>query len=195
MDGAILPKVAWAAAYAATSAIANPAFLSVAATPFEIPRAMSGASASARINKAAATADPRFARSPSASPTAAVIATESTAPRTQCAPAMRVDEAAFAAKMLADRLLARLDALGLCCARVAVEAETEHGEHLTGREVHADAVDGEGVAVPHRDVAELQHGPILHQNAPTLGTRSRSTSSTTAAVVVASTTEAARAMP
>jgi len=46
-------------------------------------------------------------------------------------PATRVDEAAFAAKMLADRMLARLDALGLCCARVVVEAETEHGERLT----------------------------------------------------------------
>jgi protein ImuB len=46
-------------------------------------------------------------------------------------PAMRVDEAAFAAKMLADRMLARLEARGLCCARVIVEAETEHGERLT----------------------------------------------------------------
>ncbi len=46
-------------------------------------------------------------------------------------PAVRVDEAAFAAKMLADRMLARLDTLGLCCARVIVEAETEHGERLT----------------------------------------------------------------
>ena len=33
--------------------------------------------------------------------------------------------------MLADRMLAHLDALGLCCARVIVEAETEHGERLT----------------------------------------------------------------
>ncbi|MDQ1432290.1 MAG: protein ImuB, partial [Actinomycetota bacterium] len=46
-------------------------------------------------------------------------------------PATRVDEAAFAAKMLADRLLAHLDALGMCCTRVVVEAETEHGERLT----------------------------------------------------------------
>jgi len=43
-------------------------------------------------------------------------------------PATRVDEAAFAAKMLADHLLARLDELGLACDRVVVEAETEHGE-------------------------------------------------------------------
>jgi protein ImuB len=45
-------------------------------------------------------------------------------------PAMRVDEAAFAAKGLADRLLDRLDTLGLSCMRVVVEAETEHGEQL-----------------------------------------------------------------
>ena len=44
---------------------------------------------------------------------------------------MRVDEAAFAAKMLADRLLGQLDELGLSCTRVMVEAETEHGERLT----------------------------------------------------------------
>jgi protein ImuB len=46
-------------------------------------------------------------------------------------PATRVDEAAFAAKALADRLLGRLDAMGACCTRVVVEAETEHGERLT----------------------------------------------------------------
>jgi protein ImuB len=46
-------------------------------------------------------------------------------------PASRVDEAAFAAKSLADRLLARLDELGLSCLQVVVEAETEHGERLT----------------------------------------------------------------
>ncbi len=45
-------------------------------------------------------------------------------------PAERVDEAAFAAKSLADQLLGRLDELGLSCLRVIVEAETEHGERL-----------------------------------------------------------------
>jgi protein ImuB len=45
-------------------------------------------------------------------------------------PAARVDEATFAAKVLADRLLARLEAAGLWCTRVVVEAETEHGEVL-----------------------------------------------------------------
>lgn len=46
-------------------------------------------------------------------------------------PATRVDEVAFAAKELADRLLERLGALGLSCSQVVVEAETEHGERHT----------------------------------------------------------------
>ncbi|GIU90570.1 MAG: hypothetical protein KatS3mg010_1669 [Acidimicrobiia bacterium] len=45
-------------------------------------------------------------------------------------PAARVDVAAFAAKGLADRLLARLAERGLACTRVVIEAETEHGERL-----------------------------------------------------------------
>ncbi len=55
-------------------------------------------------------------------------------------PATRVDEAAFAAKMLADRLLAHLDARGLCCTRVIVEAETEHGERLARTWRHEGAL-------------------------------------------------------
>ncbi|MFM8304663.1 MAG: DNA polymerase Y family protein, partial [Actinomycetota bacterium] len=51
-------------------------------------------------------------------------------------PATRVDEAAFVAKGLADRLLARLAALGLTCVEVTVEAETEHGEHRARRWRH-----------------------------------------------------------
>jgi protein ImuB len=46
-------------------------------------------------------------------------------------PAARVDIAAFAAKGLADRLLARLAERGLACTRVVIEAETEHGERLS----------------------------------------------------------------
>jgi protein ImuB len=45
-------------------------------------------------------------------------------------PATRVDTAAFAAKVMADRLLGRLAERGLGCTRVRVEAETEHGEQL-----------------------------------------------------------------
>jgi protein ImuB len=57
-------------------------------------------------------------------------------------PATRIDEVAFAAKGLADRLLGRLDALGLACTQVVVEAETEHGEHRARRWRH------EGVLTP-----------------------------------------------
>jgi len=45
-------------------------------------------------------------------------------------PAERVDTATFVAKALADDLHARLDHLGLACTRVAILAETEHGESL-----------------------------------------------------------------
>jgi protein ImuB len=45
-------------------------------------------------------------------------------------PADRLDVAVFAGRALAERLLARLDDLGLACVRVRVEAETEHGEGL-----------------------------------------------------------------
>jgi protein ImuB len=45
-------------------------------------------------------------------------------------PVARVETAAFAAKGLAERLMARLNALGLSCTRVMIEAETEHGERL-----------------------------------------------------------------
>ncbi len=45
-------------------------------------------------------------------------------------PAERVDVAAFAAKALADELVARLERLGLTCTRLRIEAETEHGETL-----------------------------------------------------------------
>lgn len=65
-------------------------------------------------------------------------------------PATRVDEAAFAAKGLADRLLERLDALGLACTQVAVEAETEHGERLSRRWRH------EGTLTPAALVTRLR---------------------------------------
>jgi len=45
-------------------------------------------------------------------------------------PAERVDTAAFAAKQLAHELHEQLADRGLACTRVAIEADTEHGEHL-----------------------------------------------------------------
>ncbi len=46
-------------------------------------------------------------------------------------PVERVDTAAFAARTLAERLHERLARRGLACTRVAIEAQTEHGEQLT----------------------------------------------------------------
>ena len=46
-------------------------------------------------------------------------------------PVERVDTAAFAAKALAEQLHAGLARRGLACTRVAIEAQTEHGEQLT----------------------------------------------------------------
>jgi protein ImuB len=46
-------------------------------------------------------------------------------------PADRVDVAAFAAKVLADELVERLERLGLACTRLRVEAHTDHGETLS----------------------------------------------------------------
>jgi protein ImuB len=46
-------------------------------------------------------------------------------------PAVHVETAAFAAKGLAEQLMARLGRLGLACSRVTIEAETERGERLT----------------------------------------------------------------
>lgn len=45
-------------------------------------------------------------------------------------PVDRVDRAAFAVKALADELHGRLAAHGLACTRVAIGAQTEHGERL-----------------------------------------------------------------
>ncbi len=45
-------------------------------------------------------------------------------------PVERIDQVAFAAKSLADELFDRLDRNGLACLRLAVEAESEHGETL-----------------------------------------------------------------
>ena len=45
-------------------------------------------------------------------------------------PVVQVETAAFAARAIAERLLARLASLGLACTRVMIEAQTEHGERL-----------------------------------------------------------------
>lgn len=61
-------------------------------------------------------------------------------------PADRVDRAAFVGKALADELHARLAAEGLACTRVAVEAETEHQEHLERLWRHEGALSAAAIA-------------------------------------------------
>jgi protein ImuB len=61
-------------------------------------------------------------------------------------PAERVDTAAFVARSLAAELHARLGALGLGCTRVAIEAETEHGEHLVRLWRHAGTLSAGAIA-------------------------------------------------
>ncbi|HLI00393.1 MAG TPA: hypothetical protein VKV06_06370 [Acidimicrobiales bacterium] len=61
-------------------------------------------------------------------------------------PAERVEVAAFVAKALADQLHAGLAAAGLACTRVAIEAETEHGETLVRLWRHAGALTAGAVA-------------------------------------------------
>jgi protein ImuB len=46
-------------------------------------------------------------------------------------PAHRIDAAMFVGKAVADELAARLASLGLACARIAITAQTEHGEERT----------------------------------------------------------------
>jgi len=57
-------------------------------------------------------------------------------------PVERVDTAAFAARSLAEQLHAGLARRGLACTRLAIEAQTEHGEQLTRMWRH------EGVLTP-----------------------------------------------
>ena len=61
-------------------------------------------------------------------------------------PADRVDMAAFAAKAMADELHGRLAVLGLACTRIAIEAETENGEHLLRLWRHEGALSAGHVA-------------------------------------------------
>ncbi|MDQ2728143.1 MAG: DNA polymerase Y family protein [Actinomycetota bacterium] len=61
-------------------------------------------------------------------------------------PVDRVDRAAFVARSLADRLHGGLADLGLACTRVAIEAETDHGEHLVRLWRHNGALDAVAVA-------------------------------------------------
>jgi protein ImuB len=61
-------------------------------------------------------------------------------------PAERVDMAMFVAKALADELHESLAARGLACTRIAIEAETEHGEHILRLWRHDGALSSRAIA-------------------------------------------------
>ncbi|MDH3704755.1 MAG: DNA polymerase Y family protein [Acidimicrobiia bacterium] len=61
-------------------------------------------------------------------------------------PVDRVDQAAFVARTMAEQLHQRLEHDGLACIRVAIEAETEHGEHLVRLWRHEGALTAGAMA-------------------------------------------------
>ncbi|NNE75140.1 MAG: DNA polymerase Y family protein [Acidimicrobiales bacterium] len=61
-------------------------------------------------------------------------------------PIERVDQAAFVAKTLAEQLEQQLQHEGVACTRVAIEAETEHGELLVRLWRHEGALSAAAVA-------------------------------------------------
>lgn len=82
-------------------------------------------------------------------------------------PAQAMDVVAFAAKTLADTLHARLAEQGLACTRIAIEAETEHGESLSRLWRHDGALTPGAVA----ERVRWQMDGWLHSDdgAPTAG--------------------------
>ena len=82
-------------------------------------------------------------------------------------PVDRVDRAAFAAKALADELHARLEADGLACTQVLVEARTEHGE-VRGRQWRHEGALSAG-AVADRVRWQLDGWLTGSRGAPTAG--------------------------
>jgi protein ImuB len=61
-------------------------------------------------------------------------------------PAEQVEMVAFVAKALADEMHQRLAARGLACTRIAIEAETEHGEQLVRLWRHDGALTARAIA-------------------------------------------------
>ncbi len=61
-------------------------------------------------------------------------------------PADRIDRVAFCARTLADELHQRLEHDGIACVRIAIEAETEHGETLLRLWRHEGALSSGAIA-------------------------------------------------
>ena len=86
-------------------------------------------------------------------------------------PADRADRAAFVAKSLADQLHDELGRRGLACTRIAIEAETEHGEHHIRLWRHDGALTPGAIAERVRWQLDgwLTSTPIGARNRPTAG--------------------------
>jgi protein ImuB len=83
-------------------------------------------------------------------------------------PAERVEQLAFVARELADELHAALDARGLACTRIAIDAETEHGEHLVRLWRHEGALSAGAIADRVRwQLDSWLHAPVASR--PTSG--------------------------
>lgn len=78
-------------------------------------------------------------------------------------PADRVDRVAFCARSLADDLHQRLDREGIACVRIAIEAETEHGETLLRLWRHEGSLSAAAIA----DRVRWQLDGWLHGSAAT----------------------------
>ena len=86
-------------------------------------------------------------------------------------PADRADRAAFVAKSLADQLHDELGRRGLACTRIAIEAETEHGEHHVRLWRHDGALTAGAIAERVRWQLDgwLTTTPVGAPNRPTAG--------------------------
>jgi protein ImuB len=86
-------------------------------------------------------------------------------------PADRADRAAFVAKSLADQLHDELGRRGLACTRIAIEAETEHGEHHIRLWRHDGALTPGAIAERVRWQLDgwLTSTPAGARNRPTAG--------------------------
>jgi protein ImuB len=83
-------------------------------------------------------------------------------------PAERVEQLAFVARELADELHAALDARGLACTRVAIDAETDHGEHLVRLWRHEGVLSAGAIADRVRwQLDSWLHAPVASR--PTSG--------------------------
>jgi protein ImuB len=84
-------------------------------------------------------------------------------------PAERVDVAAFSGRTLGEQLAAQLDARGLACTLLTIEAQTEHGESLTRHWRAEVALDGPAMGERLRWQLEGWLAGTVAEEAPSAG--------------------------